>query len=120
MVEGAVAVRASWLGGHMTAGDAIMHQVEMRLERQFDATPTATMAQTVDATDAALRAHVQAQDLAAKARLDKAEAAIHRALSALVVGLREHTHFSAGETQLARSHGIDRAHPLTRDSPRSL
>ena len=40
MVEGAITDHVLWLDRHASADDAIMHQVEMRLERQFDATPT--------------------------------------------------------------------------------
>ena len=60
MVEGAIADYVLRLDRHISAGDAVMYQVEMRLKRQFDAIPTAATAQTVDTTDVALRAHVQA------------------------------------------------------------
>ena len=33
MVEGAISDHALWLDRHTSAGDAIMHQVEMRLKR---------------------------------------------------------------------------------------
>ena len=83
----------------------MMHQVEQRLERQFDVTTntttTAQLAQAADTADAALRAHVQAQDAAVTARLDKAEAALHAALSALDVGLRAHTQEAMEPTQRA-------------------
>ena len=44
MVEGTIADHALWLDRQTSVGDAIMHQVEMRLKRQFDATPTAATA----------------------------------------------------------------------------
>ena len=64
-VETAITDHALWLDRHSHAGDSIMHQVEQRLKRQFDATtqppPTTTAtAQAADTTDAQLRAHVQA------------------------------------------------------------
>ena len=71
-VELTITDHALWLDRHSQAGDAIMHQVEQRLKRQFDATvtTTATTAQTADTTDEKLRAHLQAQDTGVTARLD--------------------------------------------------
>ena len=57
-----------------------MHQVEQRLKRQFDAVTTTAKAQPAETTDAQLRNHVQAQDAATTARLDKAEAALQATL----------------------------------------
>ena len=119
MVEGAVADHVLWLDRHKSAGDAIMHQVKMRLKRQSNATPSAATAQTADATDAALRAHVQAQYFAVTARLDKAEATLHGAVSALDVGFREHTQDAVGEMQRAVTALAERT-TLARDSPRTL
>ena len=55
-------------------------------------------AQTADTADAALRAHVQATDVAMGARFDKAEAGLREALAALDVGLRKHPQEAVGET----------------------
>ena len=41
-VEASITDHALWLDRHSQAGDAMMHQVEQRLKRQFDATTNTT------------------------------------------------------------------------------
>ena len=123
-VEMTITDHALWLDRHSQAGDAIMHQVEMRLKRQSDATvTTTTKAQPADTTDEKPRAHVQAQDAAVTARLDQAEAALQATLSALDGTLRAHTQEAVGATQAAvealaaQVHLLDTARGLTANSP---
>ena len=116
MVEASIADHALGLDRHSQAGDAMLHQVEQRLKRQFDATTntiaTAQAAQAVDTTGAALRPHVYAQDTEMTSRIDKAESALHAALSALDVGPRVHTQEAVGATQRAVEGLAERPHLL--------
>ena len=111
-VESSITDHALWLDRRSQAGDAIVHQVEQRLKRQFDATAATAQASQGDTTDAALRAHVQAHDAAVTARLDKAEAALHASLSALDVGLKAHTQEAVEATQHAVEGLSERTHLL--------
>ena len=126
-VETAITDHALWLDRHSQAGDSIMHQVEQRLKRQFDAVTTTTKAQAqpADTTDVQLRDHVQAQDAAVTARLDKAEAALQATLAALDGTLRAHTQDAVGATQAAvealaaQVHLLETARGLTDSSPQT-
>ena len=124
MLEASITDHALWLDRHSQAGDAMLHQVEQRLKRQFgattDTTTTAQTAQAADTADAALREHVRAQDLAITLRLDKNEGALHAALSALDVGLREHTQEAVSATQQAVEDLAGRAHILDCAGPFGL
>ena len=65
-----------------------------------------------DTTDAALRANVQAHDTAVTARLDKAEASLHDALSALDGGFRAYIEEAVEATQHAVEGLAERTHLL--------
>jgi hypothetical protein len=124
-VETAITDLALWLDRHSQAGDSIMHQVEQRPKRQFDAVTTTATAQPADTTDAQLRNHVQAQDAAVTARLDKAEAALQATPAALDGTLRAHTQDAVGATQaaveafVAQVHLLETARDVTGSSPQT-
>ena len=72
-----------------------------------------------DATDAALRAHVQAQDTAMGARLDAAESSLRETMSALDVGLRAHAQEAVAVTQLTVQELNEKMHLITTARGRS-
>ena len=100
-VEGALTDHAQWLDHHIAAGNSVAARLDALATAKANLTTTtittaddgataAAPALAFDGTDAALRAHVQAQDVAMGARLAAAEAGLRDSIAALDVGLRRH------------------------------
>ena len=113
-VESAITDHALCLDKHSRAGNAVHASLET-LEKTVangakGGTPTTTtgahgagdpQAPSADSSDAQLRAHVQARDVAVCARLDAAEQALHGLITSLDTDLRVHVQEAVAVTQQA-------------------
>ena len=110
-VESVITDHALWLDKHSRAGNSVAADLASFTETVASGAKGETRTNTTgasgsndppaDSTDARLRAHVQAQDVAVTARLDAAEAALRELITSLDTSLRAHVEEAVAVTQRA-------------------
>ena len=132
-VDLAITDHVLWLDRHKSAGSEFAARLNSMAANLASNATTADLtgsttganatAPAPDATDAALRANVQAQDVAMGARLDGAEASLRQMIANLDTGLRAHAQEAVAQTQLAvksladKVHVVETARGLSSDVP---